>query len=57
MVRYAMMLGKLPVSGRPTNLENSRERPTSLAIGAGGGVWTFICRLSSLFLSLTDSLI
>ena len=28
-----MMLDKLPVSGRPTNLENSR----ALAVGVGGG--------------------
>ena len=32
-----MMLGKLPVPGRPTNL----QRPTALAVGAGGVVWTF----------------
>ena len=33
----AMLLGKLPVPGRPTNLENRRARPTALAVGAEGG--------------------
>ena len=32
-----MVLGKLPVPGHPTNLDNSRARPTALAVGAGGG--------------------
>ena len=32
----AMVLGKLPASGRPTNLDYSREGPTALALGAGG---------------------
>ena len=30
------MLGKFPVLGRPTNLDNSRARPIVLAVGAGG---------------------
>ena len=41
------MLGKLPVPGRPTNLYDSRQGPTALAVGAGGVVWTFL--LSSIF--------
>ena len=31
-----MVLGKLPVPGRPTNLDKSRARPSVLAVGAGG---------------------
>ena len=31
-----MVLGKLPVPGRPTNLGVSRARPTALAVGVGG---------------------
>ena len=33
----AKVLGKLPVLGRPTNLDHSRAGPNSLAVGAGGG--------------------
>ena len=33
----AKMLGKLPVLGRPTNMDNSRTRPVALAVGADGG--------------------
>ena len=33
----AMVLGKLPVPGLPTNLNYSRARPIVLAVGAGGG--------------------
>ena len=32
-----MVLDKLPVPGRPTYLDYSREGPTALAVGAGGG--------------------
>ena len=32
-----MVLGKLPVPGRPTILITVRQRPTALAVGAGGG--------------------
>ena len=32
-----MVLGKLPVPGRPTNLDLLRQEPTVLAVGAGGG--------------------
>ena len=31
-----MVLGKLPVPGRPINLDKSRARPIVLAVGAGG---------------------
>ena len=39
-----MVLGKLPVPGRPTYLIWIRvgQGPTALAVGAGGGVWTFL---------------
>ena len=36
------MLGKLPVPGRPTNLDYSSAGSTVLAVGAGGGVF-LIC--------------
>ena len=43
-----MVLGKLPVPGRPTYLYFSR--PTALAVGAGGVVWIFfLSSISSLF--------
>ena len=32
-----MVLGKLPVSGRPTNWEKVGQGPTALAVSAGGG--------------------
>ena len=32
-----MVLGKLPVPGRPTIWITVGQRPTSLAVGAGGG--------------------
>ena len=54
----AMVLGKLPVLGRPTYLDHSRARPIALAVGAGGGCLDiFFSRLSFLFsfsLSLGD---
>ena len=31
-----MVLGKLPVAGRPTNLDYSKARAYSLAVGVGG---------------------
>ena len=34
----AIVLGKLPVLGRPVNLDNISTRPTALAVGAGGVV-------------------
>ena len=33
----AMVLGKLPVPGRPTYLHYSRQGPIALTVGAGGG--------------------
>ena len=33
----AMMLGKLPVPGRPTIWITVRQGPTALTVGAGGG--------------------
>ena len=32
-----MVLGKLPVPERPTHLDSSRQGPTVLVVGAGGG--------------------
>ena len=37
-----MMLGKLPVPGRPTILFTVGQGPTALAVGAGGVVWAFL---------------
>ena len=50
----AMMLGKLPVPGRPTIWISVEQGPTALAVGAGGVVWTFLLSsiLSLLFLPL-----
>ena len=31
-----MVLGKLPVPGRPVKLDNNRTRASALAVGAGG---------------------
>ena len=31
------MLGKLPVPGRPANLDEIGQGPIALAVGAGGG--------------------
>ena len=42
-----MVLGKLPVSGRPAIWIIVGQGPTVLAVGAGGGVWTFL--LSTIF--------
>ena len=33
----AMVLGKLPVQGRPTYLDSVGQGPIALAVGAGGG--------------------
>ena len=53
-----MVLGKLPVPGRPTILIIVGQGPTALAVGGGGGVvvWTFLLLsvLSSFSLSLGD---
>ena len=42
-----MVLGKLPVPGRPTISITVGQGPTALAVGAGGGcmdIFTLICR-------------
>ena len=44
------MLGKLPVPGRPTIWITVGPGPTTLAVGAGGVVWTFL--LSSILFFL-----
>ena len=47
----AMVLGKLPVLGRPTIWITVRQGPTALAVGAGGGcldIFTLICPFSPL---------
>ena len=45
-----MVLGKLPVPGRPTIWIRVGQGPTALAVGAGGVVWTFL--LSSIIFLL-----
>ena len=50
----AMVLGKLPVPGRPTILITVGQGPIALAVGAGGVVWT--CLLSSILSPLSPSL-
>ena len=49
-----MVLGKLPVPGRPTIWITVGQGPIALAVGAGGVVWTFLLLsiLSLLFLPL-----
>ena len=52
-----MVLGKLPVPGRPTNLERVGQGPSVLAVGAGAGgldIFTLIYPFSSFSLSLGD---
>ena len=50
----AMVLGELPVPGRPTISITVGQGPTALAVGAGGVVWTFL--LSSILSPLSPSL-
>ena len=53
----AMVLGKLPVQGRPTILITVGQGPIALAVGAGGGgldIFTLIYLFSSFSLSLGD---
>ena len=53
----AMVLGKLPVPGRPTIWITVGQGPTALAVGAGGGcldTFTLICSFSPLSPSLGD---
>ena len=54
----AMVLGKLPVLGRPTIWITVGQGPTALAVGAGGGLfghfYSHLSFLSSFSLSLGD---
>ena len=53
----AMVLGKLPVPGRPTISIAVGQGPIALAVGAGGGgldIFTLIYPSSSFSLSLGD---
>ena len=53
----AMVLGKLPVPGRPTILITVGQGPIALAVGAGGGgldIFTLICPFSSASPSLWE---
>ena len=53
-----MVLGKLPVPGRPTILITVGQGPTALAVGAGGVCWdifTLIFHFSPLSPSLWES--
>ena len=55
-----MVLGNLPVPGRPTIWITVGPEPTALAVGAGGGcldIFTLIYPFSSFSLSLGDGLI
>ena len=50
------MLGKLPVPGRPTNLDYIEQGPIALAVGAGGGcldIFSLIYHFSFLSPSLS----
>ena len=53
-----MVLGKLPVPGRPTTRIKVGQGPTALAVGAGGGCldifYSHLSFLSSFSLSLGD---
>ena len=53
-----MVLGKLPVPGRPTIWITVGQEPTALAVGAGGGLfghfYSHLSCLSSFSLSLGD---
>ena len=53
-----MVLGKLPVPGRPTILNTVGRGPTALAVGAGGGgseIFTLIFPFSPLSPSLWET--
>ena len=53
----AMVLGKLPVPGRPTIWITVGHGPTALEVGAGGGCldnFTLFCPFSPLSPSLRD---
>ena len=53
-----MVLGKLPVPGRPTSLITVGQGPTALTVGAGGGcldIFTLIYPFSPLSPSLWET--
>ena len=52
----AMVLGKLPLPGRPTNLDNSRARAYCACSRCGWVVWTFLVLsiISLFFLPLSE---
>ena len=53
-----MVLGKLPVPGRPTMLTTVGQGPIALAVGAGGGdldIFTLIYPFSPLSPSLWET--
>ena len=53
-----MVLGKLPVPGRPTIWMIVRQGPIALAVGAGGGcldIFTLLCPFSPLSPSLWET--
>ena len=53
-----MVLGKLPVPGRPTSWIIVGQGPIALAVGAGGGwldIFTLICHFSPLSPSLWET--
>ena len=51
----AMVLGKLPVPGRPTDFILVGQGPTSRTVDAGGVVWTYLLSsvISLFFLPLS----
>ena len=52
----AMALGKLPVPGRPADLDYSMARASALAVGAGGGCLHIFFSHLSVFIFLPLSL-
>ena len=48
----AMVLGKLPVTGRTATFDKGRQGPTALAVGAGGGCLDSFFLPSIIFLFL-----
>ena len=50
----AMVLGKLPVPGRPTNLNKIGQGLTALAVGSGEGCLDIVFSHLSFSLSLGD---
>ena len=51
-----MVLGKLPVLGRPTVWIRVGQGPTALAVGAGGGCLDIFCSHLSFLFSFSLSL-